>query len=62
MDEIRVNGQPIEAKKGYTSSDDGIITRSNIYNEWVSELARRRAFLGRRDRGRELDNRGQGGV
>lgn len=38
VDEIRVNGQPIEAKKGYTSSDDGIITRSNIYNEWVSEL------------------------
>ncbi len=38
VDEIRVNGQPIEAAKGYTSSDDGKITRSNIYNEWVSEI------------------------
>lgn len=38
VDEIRVNGQAIDAKKGYTSSDDGVVTRSNIYNEWVSEL------------------------
>ncbi len=35
---IRVNGEPIEFKKGYTSSDDGVVTRVNIYNEWVSEL------------------------
>ena len=38
INEIRVNGAPIEVKKGYTSSDDGITTRMNIYNEWVSEL------------------------
>lgn len=38
INEIRVNGQAIEAKKGYTSSDDGIVTRMNIFNEWVSEL------------------------
>ena len=35
---IKVNGAEIELKKGYTSSDDGITTRMNIYNEWVSEL------------------------
>ncbi len=38
INEIRVNGQAIEAKKGYTSSDDGIVTRMNIFNEWVGEL------------------------
>ncbi len=38
INEIRVNGEAIEAKKGYTSSDDGITTRMNIYNEWVSEV------------------------
>ncbi|MBR6219406.1 MAG: hypothetical protein IKQ80_02440 [Clostridia bacterium] len=35
---IRVNGEAIEVGKGYTSSDDGVETRMNIYNEWVSEL------------------------
>ena len=35
---IRVNGQDIGYTKGYTSSDDGITTRMNIYNEWVSDL------------------------
>lgn len=38
INEIRVNGQAIEAGKGYTSSDDGIVTRMNIFNEWVGEL------------------------
>jgi len=38
INEIRVNGTPINFVKGYTSSDDGIVTRMNIYNEWVSEL------------------------
>ncbi len=47
INEIRVNGQAIEMKKGYTSSDDGITTRMNIYNEWVSELpADARSFDG----------------
>ncbi len=35
---IYVNGEPIAFTKGYTSSDDGIVTRVNIYNEWVAEL------------------------
>ena len=47
INEIRVNGEAIEVKKGYTSSDDGICTRMNIYNEWVSELpADARSFDG----------------
>ncbi len=45
--EIRLNGEAIEVKKGYTSSDDGITTRMNLYNEWVSELpADARSFDG----------------
>ncbi len=38
INEIRVNGQAIAVGKGYTSSDDTIVTRMNIYNEWVGEL------------------------
>ena len=36
--EIKVNGEAIAIGKGYTSSDNGIETRENIYNEWVGEL------------------------
>ena len=47
INELRVNGEPVELKKGYTSSDDGITTRMNIYNEWVSEVpADARSFDG----------------
>ena len=47
INEIRVNGEAIAINKGYTSSDDGIVTRMNIYNEWVSELpADARSFDG----------------
>ena len=35
---IRVNGEDVAFNKGYTSSDNGIETRMNVYNEWVSEL------------------------
>ena len=45
--EIRVNGEKIEVGNGYTSSDDGVTTRMNIYNEWVSDLpSDARAFDG----------------
>ena len=45
--EVRVNGEPIEVKKGYTSSDDQITTRMNLYNEWVTDLpADARSFDG----------------
>lgn len=38
INEIRVNGEAIEVDKGYTSSDDQVETRMNIFNEWVAEL------------------------
>lgn len=38
INEIRVNGKAIEVGKGYTSSDEGIVTRMNIFNEWVGAL------------------------
>ena len=47
INEIRVNGEAIEVDKGYTSSDDQVETRMNIYNEWVSDLpADARSFDG----------------
>ena len=38
INEIRVNGEAVEFTKGYTSSDDGVTTRMNIFNEWVNEV------------------------
>ncbi len=39
IDEIKVNGEPIElTAKDYTSSDDGKCTRVNLYNQWVSKV------------------------
>ncbi|MBQ8297566.1 MAG: hypothetical protein IJX77_07285 [Ruminococcus sp.] len=36
---IRVNGTEVPmTAKNYTSTDDGIEMRANIYNEWVSEV------------------------
>ncbi len=37
IDEIKINGEPIEMiADGYTSSDDSKCTRVNLYNQWVS--------------------------
>ena len=36
--EVKVNGEAVELGKGYTSSDDKVEMRYNLYNEWVSEL------------------------
>ena len=50
LNAIRVNGEAIEAGKGYTSSDDGVVTRMNLYNEWVNEIpAEARSFDGKTD-------------
>ncbi len=38
INSIKINGEDIEFTKGYTSSDDGIETRMNIYNSWVTGL------------------------
>ncbi|TAH72907.1 MAG: hypothetical protein EWM47_02860 [Anaerolineaceae bacterium] len=37
-DSIVLNGEAIEFAKNYTSSDDGVELRSNIYNHWVGSL------------------------
>ena len=36
--EAKLFGEVVEVAKGYTSSDDQIETRMNLYNEWVTEL------------------------
>ncbi len=37
--EIKINGEDVGLKaKNYTSSDDGVEMRSNIYNTWVKDL------------------------
>ena len=36
--EVKVNGEAIALGKGYTTSDDGVTTRENLYNEWVGEI------------------------
>ena len=37
--EIEVNGQPYELTgTPYTTSDNGICTRMNLYNEWVTDI------------------------
>jgi len=39
IDEIRINGEPVELTgKPYTTSDDGKCTRVNLYNQWVSKI------------------------
>ena len=39
VSEILINGEPYQMKgKPYTSSDDGICTRSNLYNGWVPSV------------------------
>ncbi len=39
IDEIRINGEPIElTAKDYTCSDDGRCTRVNLYNQWVTTV------------------------
>lgn len=37
INEIRINGEAVAFEKGYTSSDDQITTRMNVYNEWVGD-------------------------
>jgi len=35
--EFKINGEPVEMTAlGYTTSDDGLCTRMNLYNHWVS--------------------------
>ncbi len=36
--EVKVNGEAIALGKGYTTSDDGLRTRVNLFNEWETKL------------------------
>jgi len=38
VDSIVINGKEVAFTKNYTSSDDKITTRTNLYNVWVAEL------------------------
>ncbi|MBQ8281395.1 MAG: hypothetical protein IJZ25_03225 [Lachnospiraceae bacterium] len=38
IDSVKVNGTEVElASATYTSSDDDVVTRTNLFNEWVSD-------------------------
>ncbi len=38
LNSIKVNGEEVAFTKGYTSSDDKVETRLNIFNSWVAEI------------------------
>jgi hypothetical protein len=38
IDSIKLNGEDIDFTKGYTSSDNGVETRVNVYNGWVGAI------------------------
>jgi hypothetical protein len=46
IDELKINGDVVNLGKTYTSSDDAIATRTNLYNEWVAEVEKGRTIDG----------------
>lgn len=39
IQEILINGEPVTMNgRAYTGSDDGIVTRTNLYNQWVTAI------------------------
>lgn len=38
IDSMKINGELVDLAKTYTSSDDGVDTRTNLYNEWVGDI------------------------
>ncbi len=46
IDSLKINGEDVEIGKTYTSSDDDIATRTNLFNEWVSEVDKGRTADG----------------
>ncbi len=46
IDSLKINGEAVTLGKTYTSSDDGIATRTNLYNEWVPEVTEGRTVDG----------------
>jgi len=39
IDSVKINGKEVTLGKTYTSSDDGIATRTNLFNTWVTDIA-----------------------
>ena len=46
IDSLKINGEAVELGKTYTSSDDDVATRTNLYNEWVAEVEKGRTADG----------------
>ncbi len=47
IDMVKINGEVVElTSKTYTTSDDEATTRTNLYNEWVSEITEGRTPTG----------------
>lgn len=38
IDSVKINGEEVEVGATYTSSDDGVATRTNLYNSWVTAV------------------------
>ncbi len=49
IDSVKINGKDVEVGATYTSSDDDIATRTNLYNEWVSSVDKGRTADGKSD-------------
>lgn len=49
IDSLKINGEEVELAATYTSSDNGIDTRTNLYNEWVGEITEGRTADGAGD-------------
>ncbi len=49
IDSVKINGEAVELGKTYTSTDDKINTRTNLYNKWVSEVTEGRTADGNGD-------------
>ena len=46
IDSVKVNGEEVECGPTYTSSDDGVATRTNLYNPWVETVEKGRTADG----------------
>lgn len=38
INSMKINGETVSLGKTYTTSDDDVVTRTNLYNEWVAEV------------------------
>jgi len=47
IDSLKINGETVDLAQTYTTSDNGIDTRTNLYNEWVGEIVEGRTADGK---------------